>query len=293
LVEQLDGPAFVFHAAADVRHVAPRNEVFRANETSTANVLRLARRFGAEVHHVSSIGIKGVWSNGNPPTLSEADLFIGQTFTEAYSESKAEAERLVGKFRGKGGVASVYRASTVAPHAASGRFQRNIADHFFSRFLRAVVTTGIATDWPGRSFSLIPADVMASMIVALADRGQRDATYHLVSPFPINHSRIVAMLQNCGYAIRVTDETSFRRIVLSHNTDPSWQDAVGAFLNLLDTTRCHVPIDARWTDAWLDHVQVAHFMPSALWFERFLDHCIRENFLPEPRHWRSREALQG
>ncbi len=277
----------IFHAAADVRHVASPSEIIRANTNGMRAVIELAVSRGAALHHVSSIGVAGVWRHAqNPPTLSERDLDLGQTLTEAYSESKFLAEGAVEAFRASGGSAAIYRASTVAPHSVTGKFQINIADHFFPRFLQAAISLGIAANKIDPALSLVPVDVMAEWIVRLADEDANEPSYHLTSRHPISYAEVVKALVADGYAVELIDQDAFGMEATARTLqDSALEPALGVVLKQTapQTGARDIPLDSTRSWAIFDRLELNQFAATQSWLRTFFAHARSREFLPHPR----------
>jgi amino acid adenylation domain-containing protein/thioester reductase-like protein len=278
----------VIHAAADVRHVGDENEIFRANLQGTHNVLEhVVEAPSTSLHHVSTIGVKGMMVDGTERLFAERDLDIGQSPTEGYSASKLAAERAVRAFLDAGGSGTVLRVGTVAPHSLTGRFQRDGARNFLLRYLRSTVDLELGSDWPGRSYALTPVDSLARAIITLADLGvPGQETFHVSTPHTLTHYQLIQVLQALGYTIRVLDSEEFIERVLCLARDPRLDHAVGGVLSLVDPPRgTHVQLDASWTQAKLRAAGFEFPQPTSAWLARFVEHCVHTGDLPEPAHW--------
>lgn len=276
----------VVHAAADVRHVAAEADVFRTNLEGTRNVIELvATGRATSLHHVSTIGVKGVLPSVNGQIFSERDLDVGQAATEHYSASKLAAERAVRQLLDSGGTGSVLRVGTIAPHSVSARFQHNGEDHFLLRYLRSTIELGLASHWPGRFFALVPVDSMATASVALADVAAPGGdTFHLTTPHRLSHDEMARMLQGLGYPITLVDPAEFASRAWAMARDPRYDGAVGGVLGLIDPPGEHVPLDSSWTESKLRELGFEFPRPTASWFLRFVEGCIADGILPAPIH---------
>lgn len=279
----------VLNAAADVRHVGSRDEILLANHEGVRELLALA---GAErpsrFLHISTVAVKGDANiNGAAADIAECD---GKTLalyrSDPYAESKALAEGLVKRHFAAGGRGAILRVGTVAPHSASGRFQRNIDDHFFSRYLRALMELGIACDQPGRGFSLIPADFMARAVRLLCGSGDTPGgVFHLESPHRLSHDSLVAILRAAGYSINLLADDAFARAVARIGRDPRRAAALGRLLPLVDTTG--PPAFAACergglTQSQLESLGAPYPLPSEDWLRRFIDFGIGLGYFPSP-----------
>jgi amino acid adenylation domain-containing protein/thioester reductase-like protein len=281
----IDGCDAILHAAADVRHVAAVDDVYAANTEGTRRLLDLAATMDApRFSHVSTIGVAGRMPDGRTASLDESRLDIGQEPTEAYSASKIAAERLVRSYAGAGGRTVVLRVGTVAPHFGTGRFQRNIDAHFFSRYLRAMLSLGVATDWPDRRITLIPADAMAAIVLTLT--GQRTAlggTFHVQSPHAMTHGELARTLTGLGYPIRLVATEKFADTVVALGTDPRRAEDVGRMLPMLEPPAGRaVRLDHARTDRWLERLGAGYPAADRDYIGRFLRHGAEVGYFPPP-----------
>src|SRR5215471_12895912 len=102
----------VWHCAASLSfQQEDRDEIFRMNVDGTRHVVDLVKQTSSRrLQHVSTAYIAGNRSD----VALETEIHVGQTFKNAYEESKCQAELLVAAAHKKGtAVASVYRPSIV------------------------------------------------------------------------------------------------------------------------------------------------------------------------------------
>ncbi|HEV3039088.1 MAG TPA: amino acid adenylation domain-containing protein [Candidatus Angelobacter sp.] len=276
----------VIHAAADVRHVAETDELLATNLNGTRHLLHLAgiRR---DIHfcYISTIGIKGIVSEEKKDAvLTEHDFDIGQRTTEAYSESKMQAERAVRAFLQQGGQGAIFRVGTVAAHSHTGRFQRNIDAHFFSRYLRSILEIGAIGNWPDRQFALLSADVLAQAILALSGRTESlGQTFHLENPHRISPPELAAILCTIGYPIRLMSPEAFAQVVMELGHDPRHALTVSRLMPLLERKPGRdVRLDASWTLEWLEQLGIRFAPCQESWFARFIKHGIGRRYFPPP-----------
>ena len=282
LPRMLDGgTAPIVNAAADVRHVAHREAVFQTNLLGAEALLDIAGRCGGVLHQVSTVGVKGVAPAGERPRpLLETDL-PGRLFTEAYSESKAQAELSIRAALLEGARAAIYRVGTIAPHSVTGRFQRNAADHFFSRYVRSMVLSGVAGQWDFVQFRLTPVDVMAEHVLALARTGC--ATYHLETPVTTRHRDVVDALRDYGYEIEIIDDEKMAAMAFAPGTSDSWTEAVAGFVPiLLAQPGGRIEVDTKWTAGRLAAAGLHYPDYDASRLSRFVRHAVDCGFIPAP-----------
>jgi amino acid adenylation domain-containing protein/thioester reductase-like protein len=277
-------PDMIIHTAADVRHLALENAIYRANVNGTEAVLSLAQLHNAAVHHISSIGVAGTWPHSTPsPTLRETDLDIGQELTEAYSESKFAAERLVRAFQAANGKAIVYRVGTIAPHSRTGRFQQRFDAHFLTRQIKACITLGAAPERRGRHLSLVPVDIIAGWIMLLGSTTGSNTTYHLHGKGELDYSAFYNMLRVLGYPIDILSDRAFKERLFEAMTDPKLHDSVGVFLKNLESEEMPaVPLNSALTFARLSQLGAKPFEVNQSWVESFIADAVMRGCLNAP-----------
>src|SRR5215831_13816269 len=110
----------IWHCAASLFfQQEDRSEIFRMNVEGTRHVLELVKQTSTRrLHHVSTAYVAG----NRTDIALETDINVGQTFKNAYEESKCQAEMLISAEQAKQTiVASVYRPSIVIGDSRSGR----------------------------------------------------------------------------------------------------------------------------------------------------------------------------
>ncbi len=172
--------------------LAPR-VYHEVNVAGTANVLALAGGRGSRPISLLHVSTAYVCGKRDGP-VREADLATGQTFTNAYEASKADAERLVGAARGQGLVAAIARPSIVVGAFANGAIGR--FDNIYG-VIRLVVEGRIRTipASPHASLDLVPVDHVAEGLADIAERmdAASGKTFHLVSGAPVPATALAAL----------------------------------------------------------------------------------------------------
>jgi nucleoside-diphosphate-sugar epimerase len=188
----------VWHCAASLSfQQEDRDEIFRMNVDGTRHLLDLVKLMPSpRLQHVSTAYIAG-----NRPDLAlETEINVGQTFKNAYEESKCQAELLIAEEQRKGTItACVYRPSIVIGDSKSGR-----ATHFhgvyafirglwaaLERFRRRMPEAG-PVNLPLRvlgaetqTLNFVPIDYVVDCMVEISARPDSiGGTYHLANPVP-------------------------------------------------------------------------------------------------------------
>jgi nucleoside-diphosphate-sugar epimerase len=188
----------VWHCAASLSfEQEDREEIFRMNVDGTRHVLDLVKQTPSRrLQHVSTAYIAGNRSD----LALETEINVGQTFKNAYEESKCQAELVIAtEQRNKEIVASVYRPSIVVGDSRSGRVTHFHGVYAFIRALWAALerlrrrtpeagplnlplrVRGVET----QTLNFVPIDYVVDGMVAISRRpDSAGGTYHLANPSP-------------------------------------------------------------------------------------------------------------
>lgn len=168
----------VVHAAACVRFDQTLDEARGVNVEGTARMLALARLLHAarplrRYAQVSTAYVAGSCAG----RFGEGDRWIGQTFRNAYEQSKIEAEELV--------VVSGLPVQLIRPSIVVGDRQSGWTAAFNVLYvpLRALVA-GAVDAVPEHDHGLldvVPVDYVADALLALSDAPADGRTYHLTA----------------------------------------------------------------------------------------------------------------
>ena len=191
-------------------------EAYQAvNVGGTANILAYAGAGrGIPMIYVSTAYVCG--GRGGP--IMEAELDVGQHFTNGYERSKAAAESLVRAAAASQAVA-VARPSIVVGNSRNGQIGS------FSNIygLIKLVVDGLIQTLPaspGASLDLVPIDHVIGGLTDIAERMQQAAgqTYHLVSgaPVPVTSLRTVALADCRLHAPRFVLPAAYDPALLTH-----------------------------------------------------------------------------
>jgi thioester reductase-like protein len=151
---------------------------------------------GRRLQHVSTAYIAG---NRRDVAL-EPEINVGQTFKNAYEESKCQAELLIAEEQKKGTIiASVYRPSIVVGDSKSGRTTHFHGVYAFIRALWSALErlrrrtpdsgfVNLPLRVPGaetQTLNFVPIDYVVDGMIEISRRSDSAGeTYHLVNPFP-------------------------------------------------------------------------------------------------------------
>jgi nucleoside-diphosphate-sugar epimerase len=185
--------AEIYHLAAAYDLSVARDLGMKVNVQGTRNVLDFAERCPAlrRVHYVSTCYVSGRL----PGTFHEDDLVRGQTFNNAYEETKYLAEVELQERMKAGLPATIYRPAVVVGDAVSGATQKFDGPYFVIRWLlrqgRVAVLPTVG-DSRASSLNLVPRDFVVAAIAYLSGIARsRGRVYHLADPEPLTVDALI------------------------------------------------------------------------------------------------------
>ena len=215
----------VWHCAASLSfQQEDRGEIFRMNVGGTQHILALTERTRKRrLQHVSTAYIAGNRSD----VVLESEIDVGQSFKNAYEESKCQAELLIADAHRRGTVsASVYRPSIVIGDSKSGRVTHFHGVYAFIRALwaslerlrRRMPEGGLITlplrvlGVETQTLNFVPIDYVVDAMIEISRRVESvGGTYHLANPVPTeNQLWLPHMCRVLGVqGIQLVGENSF------------------------------------------------------------------------------------
>jgi nucleoside-diphosphate-sugar epimerase len=190
----VDETTHVFHLAAISYLGMPRDTARRVNVDGTRSVLELARecRKLERFVHFSTCYVSG----DRVGVIAEDELEQGQTFRNAYEETKYEAERLVQKAKAHLPV-TIIRPSTVVGDSATGEIDRFEGPYYLGMLL-VLSPLVLPLPLPGNGvapLNVVPVDFVVRATWALATNAAAvGKTVHLVDPNPMSARRVYELI---------------------------------------------------------------------------------------------------
>ena len=184
----------IFHLAAISYLGMPREVAWKVNVEGTRNVLELARdaKKLERLVHFSTCYVSG----DRVGVIAEDELEAGQSFRNAYEETKYEAERLVQRAREQLPV-TIVRPSTVVGDSRTGEIDRFDGPYYLGMLL-VLSPLVLPLPLPGNGvapLNVVPADFVVEATWALAHNpAAAGKTVHLVDPNPMSARRVYELI---------------------------------------------------------------------------------------------------
>ncbi|MFF8501553.1 AMP-binding protein [Streptomyces anulatus] len=275
----------VVHAAADVRLVAPPEELERTNHDGVRRLLAwidAEAMGGVRFHHISTLAVAGGIDPAAPNRrFSEADLRIGQHFRTPYERSKFLAEEAVRAWAASGRRCHIHRSGHVAAHSRTGAFHGGIATNRVYQTLRGYLLAGAAPRLEGATFAFSHVDTVAAGIAALALYADAaPGAHHVETPHQVAHDELVGWIRRSGHRIELCDAKDFEAALDRAEGDHPEEVRLAAAWSLLEDR--NVRTDSSHTLAVLDRLGVRFTAPTPRWWASALAWATESGFLPRP-----------
>ncbi|WP_171434973.1 SDR family oxidoreductase [Corallococcus exercitus] len=234
----------IFHLAAVSQLGVPKETAWRVNVDGTRNLLELARdcEHLSRFNHFSTCYVSG----DRVGVIAEDELDRGQSFRNAYEETKFQAERLVQRAAATLPV-TIFRPSSVVGDSRTGEIDRFEGPYYLGILL---VTSPLVVPLPLPGNGVAPLNVVpVDFVVEAVWRLSRDAraqgrTFHLVDPNPMSARRVYELIAEKAHkrlprfnlSARAAD-VMLRLPVLEKLARP--QRAAISYVNHLAIYNCH------------------------------------------------------
>ncbi len=183
-LDMLEDVSDIFHIGAIADFNANLEEIRPTNVVGTRNVFEMARALNARqldrpirVHHISTVAVAG----NSEGWYGEDQFNVGQSFNNAYEQSKFEAEEIAREFCGNGMAVNIYR-----PAIITGDSNYGITTNFKMIYQPLhFLAYNLFRELPGNKdslYSFVPVDKVSDAISLLSQRNSGDNVYHLVNP---------------------------------------------------------------------------------------------------------------
>ncbi|KND86975.1 Linear gramicidin synthase subunit D [Tolypocladium ophioglossoides CBS 100239] len=275
----------IIHAAATVNLVYPYAALRNANVGGTREILRLASRGGATVHHVSTNGVLPPSTKGwTEETVLDIDS-VPEKLLDGYGQTKWVAESLVYEAGRRGIPVKVYRPGTISGHSATG--STNTYD-----LLNAVIVEslhlGFAPEVDGWLAEMTPVDFVSEAIITLANHPDtKQRLYHLGDPSPVTANEVFDSLNALGYPTKKLPWEEWvalwgEKRGSRGGDDPFTVDILRGGMPTVDTLQCVTVLKDGLTKPALDLYGLERPKIDATLWETYARHFYARGWLPHP-----------
>ncbi|MBQ4232344.1 MAG: SDR family oxidoreductase, partial [Lachnospiraceae bacterium] len=206
----------IINCAADVSHYAYGDKLDKANTKSVNNLMKLAKRFGAELVQVSTISVGGCYDTSKEKlTLPENALYIGQEIHNQYALSKYMAEYNALKAMADGVCnVKIMRVGNLQGRLSDGEFQIKKNTNAFTRQIVAYVRLGMVPESLYNStVNFSPVDEVARMIVNLSMLPSNYTVFHVSPEEEVPFKMLFDAAVSLGYDVKVVSDQAFEEAI--------------------------------------------------------------------------------
>ena len=276
----------VIHAAATVNLVYPYAALRNANVGGTREILRLASRKGATVHHISTNGVLPPSVEGWPEEKMIDSDAVPTQLLDGYGQTKWVAEKLVYEAGRRGLPVKVYRPGTISGHSVTGA--TNTYD-LLNALIVESLHLGHAPDVKDWYAEMTPVDFVSKAIITLANHtGSNQSVYHLGDPKPVTASTVFDSLSELGYATKRIPWNDWvamwneKRGSGKGGDDPFTVDILRGGMPTAETVKCVMVLKDNATQPALSLYGLQRpKIDSKLW-ETYAKHFYARGWLPHP-----------
>ena len=206
LADELD---VIVHNGGATNEFDPYSRLAATNVGGAKEILRLSASGSrvTPVHFVSTASV--VARRGPNPCviMEETRLTIDEVEDTGYVQSKWVAEELMHAAAARGLPVTVHRPGRVSGHSLTGICSTSIG---FWHFIRSLLLLQAAPELRSDRLTLAPVDYVAQALVALIERGDPGATYHLSNRMQTSIGAIVKAAQRAGHRLEIMPFDAWR-----------------------------------------------------------------------------------
>lgn len=184
----------LFHLAAISYLGVPKETAWRVNVDGTRNVIELARdcQHLVRLNYFSTCYVSG----DRVGVIAEDELDAGQSFRNAYEETKFHAEQLMRR-ASKSLPVIIYRPSSVVGDSRTGEIDKFEGPYYLGILLvTSPVTVPLPLPGDGVApLNVVPVDFVVSAVWAISKNPRSlGKTFHLVDPNPMSARRVYELV---------------------------------------------------------------------------------------------------
>ena len=278
----------VINSAAHVKHYGKFEQFNASNIEGTQNIIDFCLNFKKKLYHISTISISGTTSIDNSKKQTnfyETDFYINQDLNNAYIYSKFQSELLVFNAINEGLNATILRLGNIFNRYNDGKFQVNFSDNSYLNRLKSFIAIGALPDiFMNHAIDFSPVDFCADAIVKIVLSEHNFTVFHIFNTNLISFENLLSFLNNMGYNIKFTDNTSFKNIIQTLINDYNSKEKISGIIPDLDKNKnlkliFNVIPKAEFTNAFLNKLGFNWPDINLDYFSNFINYFKNIGFL--------------
>ncbi|CAI6087061.1 unnamed protein product [Clonostachys chloroleuca] len=284
----------IIHSAATVNLVYPYAALRNANVGGTRQILRLASRGGATVHHISTNGVLphsvDGWTEDTVVDIQD----VPDKLLDGYGQTKWVAEKLVFEAGRRGIPVRVYRPGTISGHSVTGATNTwDLLNALIVESLHLQSSPNVEGWFP----EMAPVDFVSTAITTLCNHadGPNASVYHLGDSSPLPANKLFDNLAELGYK---TDRVPWDDWVkvwrenrsATHGDVPFTVDILRGGMPTVKGLQSVIVLKDEKTLALLDIYGLKRPRLDSALLETYMRHFYSRGWLPHPP---KRQAVNG
>lgn len=257
--EAFDQPVdVIINAAANVAHFAYGDTLNKTNAEGVDHLIQFAVEHHATLCQVSTISVGGFVTKAcEGRSLSESNLYIGQTIGNAYIYSKYLAEQhLLRAAVDLGCKVKILRVGNLQGRRSDGEFQMNMRTNAFTRQLSSYIKIRAVPQSVYRAtVNFSPIDDTAERIATLCATDESACVFHVYPPQEVAYADLFAALKNLDHPVEVLEDAAFEALFEQlKQTEDGRRQIEGLLTERPNGAAAEVPVVQTITNQILDHV---------------------------------------
>ncbi|MCQ2153995.1 MAG: AMP-binding protein, partial [Bacteroidales bacterium] len=225
----------VFNCAAIVKHFSAGTDIEDVNVGGTRCCIDFCLKTGARLIHTSTLNVAGTTvceSRTEGHTLTERELYWGQTLDNRYCRSKFIAERSVLEaVASKGLKAKIMRLGNLASRSSDGEFQINFRSNSSMGQLKAFQTLGcIPYEMITGDIEFSPIDEVSKAVVLLSRTPVECCVFHASTVQHQVFGNVIKCMNDVGIRIAMVENEEFNAKLTEALKNPRKADILQSML---------------------------------------------------------------
>ena len=221
------------NCAANVKHFSAGTDIEDVNYYGVKNILEFCKRRDIRLIHVSTMSIGGAYigEKGMTDCLKEDMLYIGQTLSSKYTNSKYLAEREILNAVANGFNAKIMRVGTLSARDKDGEYQINFkTNNFTGRIKSAYVIGAYPYNNMTGTVEFSPIDSCADAILRLAGTPKECVVFHPYNNHMHIMEEIYTAMNEIGLNTMAADSETYAKRLEAAKEDPQKAEVLSSFM---------------------------------------------------------------
>ncbi len=230
----------IINSAANVKYFGQYQEFYEINVNGTQQLIEFALAGKQkDFQYISTMGLSAIYRECPELIFTEYETNLEKNTDNYYISTKLEAENRLFHAKEKGLTVNIFRVGNLVLNSKTGKFQENINENAFSRFIRGFVNLGIIPNLKQKAIDFTYVDLTSKAIVLLFNRANLiNEVYHIYNPQLISLYELGNYMQQLGIHCKAYTKNDFVDYLFNYAETKEIQDDiinVILYINVLNT----------------------------------------------------------